>query len=92
VTAKPFLERWMHEQLGWRALERRIADEIPYLISALPEIPRLLHQRLQPQRAQREIEMAALLEAQRTRNRWLAVVAVLLAAVLAALLVRVPLG
>ena len=82
----------MHEQLGWRALERRIADEIPYLISALPEIPRLLHQRLQPQRAQREIEMAALLEAQRTRNRWLAVVAVLLAAVLAALLVRVPLG
>jgi len=92
VTAKPFLERWMHEQLGWRALERRIADEIPYLISALPEIPRLIHQRLQPRRAERELEVAALLAAQRTRNRWLGVVSVLLAAVLAALLVRLPLG
>ena len=74
VTAKPFLERWMHEQLGWRALERRIAEEIPYLITALPEIPRLLHQRLQPQRAQRESRWRAAARARSARaiagSRW----------------------
>src|SRR5205814_9104607 len=27
VTAKPFLERWMQDQVGWRALSRRLRDE-----------------------------------------------------------------
>ena len=46
VTAKPFLERWMEDQIGLRALERRLLAEAPYLVQALPELPRLLHQRL----------------------------------------------
>src|SRR6185312_2514412 len=28
-TAKPYLERWMSEQVGWRALVRNIRDEAP---------------------------------------------------------------
>ena len=92
VTAKPFLERWMHEQLGWRAFERRLAEEIPYLITALPEIPRLIHQRLQPRPAEAEVALAALVMAQRGRNRLLGVVAALLVGVLVALLVRPPFG
>src|SRR5207248_4976144 len=46
ITAKPFLERWMKEQVGWQALVRRLRDEAPFLATALPELPRLLHQRL----------------------------------------------
>ena len=46
VTAKPFLERWMHDQIGLPALQRRLLAEAPYIVAALPELPRLLHQRL----------------------------------------------
>ena len=46
VTAKPFLERWMGDQIGWRAFERRLRDEAPFLVTALPVLPRLLHTRL----------------------------------------------
>ena len=28
-TAKPFLERWTSEQVGWRALVRALAEEAP---------------------------------------------------------------
>ncbi len=46
MTAKPFLERWMQEQIGSPALQRRLLAEAPYIVAALPEMPRLLHQRL----------------------------------------------
>jgi ubiquinone biosynthesis protein len=46
-TAKPFLERWMNEQLGWRALVRQLKAEAPRYAQLLPELPRLVHQRLQ---------------------------------------------
>ena len=46
VTAKPFLERWMQDQIGCRALQRRLLAEAPYIVAALPELPRLIHQRL----------------------------------------------
>ena len=44
VTAKPFLERWMENQIGLPALQRRLLAEAPYIVAALPELPRLLHQ------------------------------------------------
>ena len=34
VTAKPFLERWMDDQIGCRALERRLLAEAPYIVAA----------------------------------------------------------
>lgn len=40
-TAKPFLERWMSEQVGPRAAVRAIRQELPRLASIAPEIPGL---------------------------------------------------
>ncbi|HTP98091.1 MAG TPA: ubiquinone biosynthesis regulatory protein kinase UbiB [Casimicrobiaceae bacterium] len=87
VTAKPFLERWMRDQIGLPALQRRLLAEAPYIVAALPEIPRLLHQRLLAPAAASDTALMALAAAQRTRNRWLALVAVLLV-IVAVLLLR----
>ncbi len=43
-TAKPFLERWMSEQVGWRGLLRALKQEAPYLgthraATAAPDSP-----------------------------------------------------
>ena len=88
VTAKPFLERWMQDQIGWRALERRLREEAPFLATALPQLPRLLHQKLTAPAPVSDEALRELAAAQRARNRWLAVLAVLLAAGLVALLRR----
>ncbi|MCO5975889.1 ubiquinone biosynthesis regulatory protein kinase UbiB [Ideonella oryzae] len=71
-TAKPFLERWMNEQLGWRALVRQLKAEAPRYAQLLPELPRLVHQRLQ-ERPGREPDpvLLALLREQRRTNRLL---------------------
>ena len=42
-TAKPYLERWMSEQVGWRGLLRTLRREAPYWAQTLPTLPRLLH-------------------------------------------------
>lgn len=46
-TAKPFLERWMQEQIGWRALLRNVKEQAPYWAEKLPEMPGLLYDTLQ---------------------------------------------
>jgi ubiquinone biosynthesis protein len=46
-TAKPFLERWMNEQLGWRGFLANMQREAPHLANNLPALPRLIHQALQ---------------------------------------------
>ncbi len=45
-TAKPFLERWMQEQLGWRGLVNHVKKEAPQWATLLPQLPRLAHQTL----------------------------------------------
>jgi len=45
-TAKPFLERWMEEQVGKRALLRNIKENLPYFIEKMPEMPALLYKSL----------------------------------------------
>jgi ubiquinone biosynthesis protein len=46
-TAKPFLERWMSEQVGARAFAGRLRHSLPEWSERLPEIPVLLHRTLQ---------------------------------------------
>ncbi|MCX7897513.1 MAG: ubiquinone biosynthesis regulatory protein kinase UbiB [Rhodocyclaceae bacterium] len=46
ATAKPFLERWMAEQVGWRALLHHLRHESPHWAKILPQLPRLAHQAL----------------------------------------------
>ncbi|HEY4083207.1 MAG TPA: ubiquinone biosynthesis regulatory protein kinase UbiB [Burkholderiaceae bacterium] len=48
-TAKPFLERWMNEQIGWRALFNQVKKEAPRYAQLIPELPRLLHDSLKRQ-------------------------------------------
>jgi ubiquinone biosynthesis protein len=86
VTAKPFLERWMEDQVGWRALERRLREEAPFLVTMLPQLPRLVYQKLSRPTPVSDQALRDLAAAQRARNRWLAVVAALLAGVIAVLL------
>jgi ubiquinone biosynthesis protein len=45
-TAKPYLERWMSEQLGWRGLVRTLKREAPFWTATLPQLPRLVHRAL----------------------------------------------
>jgi ubiquinone biosynthesis protein len=86
VTAKPFLERWMEDQIGFRALQRRLFAEAVSLVETIPELPRLLHQRLSAPPAASDAALKALALAQQSRNRWLAMIAALLV-VIAGLLV-----
>ena len=45
-TAKPFLERWMSEQVGARAFVGNLKQSIPQWSEALPELPMLIHRTL----------------------------------------------
>ena len=46
ATAKPYLERWMREQIGWRGLVRTLRQEAPFWAATLPQLPRLAHRAL----------------------------------------------
>ncbi len=49
-TAQPYLERWMSEQMGWRAFVRSLQEEAPGWATLLPQIPRQVAQALRPGR------------------------------------------
>jgi len=70
-TAKPFLERWMNEQVGWRGLAERLVNEAPRLVKLLPELPRLAHQALQARAHPDARLLEALLIEQRRSQRML---------------------
>ncbi|MCP4983074.1 MAG: ubiquinone biosynthesis regulatory protein kinase UbiB [Gammaproteobacteria bacterium] len=40
-TAKPFLERWLSEQLGTRALIKGLKKNLPFIAEHLPDLPQL---------------------------------------------------
>jgi ubiquinone biosynthesis protein len=68
-TAKPFLERWLNAQIGWRGLLARLEHEAPRYAQLLPELPRLLHQALLPREpAHRQLFTELLAEQQRTNR------------------------
>lgn len=43
VTAKPFLEKWMAQQVGWQGFWRNLKDEAPRYAHLFPQLPRLIH-------------------------------------------------
>ena len=45
-TAKPFLERWLSEQLGMRALIKGMKKNLPYIAEHLPDLPQLVFKAL----------------------------------------------
>jgi ubiquinone biosynthesis protein len=70
-TAKPFLERWMNQQVGWRGLLQNLKKEAPRYVQLLPELPRLLHHALQQPRGTEPRLLEAVLAEQRRTNRLL---------------------
>jgi ubiquinone biosynthesis protein len=87
TTAKPFLERWMEAQVGWRGFVRNIEREAPQWAKLVPQLPRLAHRLLAAEpTADIERKLEAILVESRRRNRWLAIVAALAAGALAAFL------
>jgi ubiquinone biosynthesis protein len=82
-TAKPFLEHWINEQIGWRALKKSLIVEAPYWARTLPQLPRLVHQaQARPSAPDSTPLLAAIASAQRQQNWLLGLIAVLLAALL----------
>ncbi|PMH46061.1 ubiquinone biosynthesis regulatory protein kinase UbiB [Vibrio sp. 10N.286.49.B3] len=45
-TAKPFLEKWMMNQVGPQALLNALKDRAPFWVEKLPELPELLYDSL----------------------------------------------
>lgn len=45
-TAKPFLEKWLSEQMGVRAMGKGVKDNLPFLAEHLPDLPQLIFKTL----------------------------------------------
>ncbi|TWO72256.1 ubiquinone biosynthesis regulatory protein kinase UbiB [Caenimonas sedimenti] len=70
-TAKPFLERWMLDQVGPQKLIEELRDQAPRYAKLLPDLPRLLHTYLQQQPGDARREIRELLAEQKRTNRLL---------------------
>jgi ubiquinone biosynthesis protein len=78
-TARPFLERWMSEQLGWRSVVKNVRAELPYWGRMLPQMPRLLQQQLQKNHDfPLNDELQLLIREQRKQRGWLRMIAIAL--------------
>ncbi|MEY3981256.1 MAG: hypothetical protein RLZZ281_125, partial [Pseudomonadota bacterium] len=56
-TAKPFLERWMQEQIGFRALRTTLMKESERWAQTLPQLPRLVHQALSQAGSEKQLQL-----------------------------------
>lgn len=85
-TAKPFLERWMSEQVGWRGLRNQIKREAPAWVSLLPALPRLVHHALNADHHNEVRAELADLRSRMKQIRWsLAIITLLLSGTVVAL-------
>jgi len=70
-TAKPFLEKWMLEQVGPQKLWDELKAQAPRYAKMLPDLPRLLHDYLRDAHRQPRKDTEELLREQRRTNRLL---------------------
>jgi ubiquinone biosynthesis protein len=70
-TAKPFLERWMLDQIGPQKLWQELRDQAPRYAKILPELPHLLHRRLRDERGMRKEDADELISELKRTNRLL---------------------
>jgi len=71
ATAKPFLEKWMVDQIGPKKLFQQLRAEAPRYAKLLPQLPRLLHDFLENRPADNRRELLELLAEQKRTNRLL---------------------
>jgi ubiquinone biosynthesis protein len=89
ATAKPFLERWMREQVGWRGLVRTLRREAPFWAAALPQLPRLVHRALAEDRlGALHAALERLAQQNARRNRLLSALVALVAVIMGVLINR----
>jgi len=90
-TAKPYLERWMHERIGWQGLKERTRQEAGQWSQLIPQIPRLVVQQLSRPDLDPAIhyELQQLRKNQALSNKLLMVITVILAVALAIMVVVV---
>ncbi|HEY3327045.1 MAG TPA: ubiquinone biosynthesis regulatory protein kinase UbiB [Novimethylophilus sp.] len=82
-TAKPYLERWMSEQMGWRGMLETMREEAPSWGKLVPQLPRLMHRYLTSTIAGEASQLRLVLLAQEQRDqRRMRVILALLAVVL----------
>jgi ubiquinone biosynthesis protein len=67
-TAKPFLEKWMLEQVGPQKLLEQLKAQAPRYAKLLPELPRLLHDYLQQPKGSHDHVLVELLAEQKRTN------------------------
>jgi len=83
-TAKPWLERWMSEQIGWRGFLKSLRAEAPNYATLLPQLPRLLHRYLSDDTTSRSDELLReILRQQKRYNTLLTLIGLLLLGILA---------
>src|SRR5690606_7521623 len=51
-TAKPFLEKWLKEQIGPKAVLEQLKQNLPFFAEQLPQMPKLMFEVLALQREQ----------------------------------------
>jgi len=71
ATAKPFLEKWMVDQIGPKKLLQQLKAEAPRYAKLLPQLPRLLHDFLENRPVDNRRELLELLAEQKRTNRLL---------------------
>ncbi|MCC5880560.1 MAG: ubiquinone biosynthesis regulatory protein kinase UbiB [Idiomarina sp.] len=67
-TAKPYLEHWMHDQIGWRAVLRSVKANAPYWAEKLPEMPTLLYDTLKQSQSSIKLSQAYMEEIMRQQQ------------------------
>jgi len=84
TTAKPFLERWMSEQIGVRGFIRNLKNEAPQWANMIPVLPRLVHRALSVNPvAPLEERIDRLLAVQKRQTRLLVLLVLLLGGLVA---------
>ncbi len=91
-TAKPFLEKWMLEQIGPQRLWKQLKDEAPRLAKMLPEIPRLVHAFLQRDQEEERRQLLELIRMQQRTNRTLQALLLLALGFFAGMVITALLG
>ncbi|MEN9996121.1 MAG: putative protein kinase UbiB [Pseudomonadota bacterium] len=72
-SAKPFLEKWMVDQVGPKRFFKQLQEQAPQYAKLLPQLPRLMHDYLKQSNttAHERHQLAALLAEQQRTNRLL---------------------
>jgi ubiquinone biosynthesis protein len=60
TTAKPFLQKWINQQMGPRALLKHLKHNLPFLIEELPHMPKRLNELLLLNKQQHLYQIEAL--------------------------------